>query len=85
MAGIWIKSRADVVDCDIPSLLSKKAMKKADVVINMNNDTAVIFGKSVPLNSTTSGHYCVPFNIEFPEGAVDEILAVQQIPAAEHS
>ena len=53
MAGIRIQLRTDVVDCDIPILLSKTAMKKAGVVINMNDDTAVIFGKSVPLNTTT--------------------------------
>ena len=83
MAGIRIQLRTDVVDCDIPLLLSKTAMKKAGVVINMNDDTAVIFGKSVPLNTTTSGHYCVPIHSEYSVEDVAEILAVQQIPAAE--
>ena len=82
MADIRIQWWTDVVDCDIP-LLSKTAMKKAGVVINMNNDTAVIYGKSVPLNTTTSGHYCVPIHSEYSVEDVAEILAVQQIPAAE--
>ena len=83
MAGIRIQLRTVVVDCDIPLLLSKTAMKKAGVVINMNDDTAVIFGKSVPLNTPTSGHYCVPIHSEYSVEDVAEILVVQQIPAAE--
>ena len=50
----------DVVESDIPLLLSKSAMKRAGVVIDTVNDTATILGKLVHLNLTSSGHYCVP-------------------------
>ena len=35
-----------VVNSDIPLLLSKAAMKKARMTINMDDDTAIVFGKT---------------------------------------
>ena len=35
-------------------------MKKAKITINTDNDTAQILGIRVKLQSTSSGHYCVP-------------------------
>lgn len=49
----------EVVDCDIPLLLSKESLKRADTVLDLSNDTAVMFGKPVALDFTSSGHYCV--------------------------
>ena len=60
LAGQSISIQTDVVDSDIPLLLSKPAMKKAGVIIDTVNDCATIFGRVVTLNSTSSGHYCVP-------------------------
>ena len=37
-------------------------MKTAGVKMNLENDTATIFGKEVTLNLTASGHYSVPIN-----------------------
>ena len=65
LAGKDVMLRTDVVDCEVPLLLSKSAMKKAGLVIDMNEDTAVIFDKTVPLNTTSSGHYCIPLVEEF--------------------
>ena len=52
--------KMDVVDSDIRLLFSQSAMKKAGVKIDLENDSATIFGKDVALNLTTSGHYCIP-------------------------
>ena len=60
VVGKNIYIQADVVSCAIPLLLSKGSMKKAKVKINMENDTAVIFGKTLKLSCTSSGHYRVP-------------------------
>ena len=60
MAGVRINIRTDVVDSDIPLLLSKDAMKKANMKLDLQFDTAEIFGKTVSLNCTSSGHYCIP-------------------------
>ena len=63
----------DLVDTDIPLLLSKSAMKKAGICINIADDTAIIFGVHVNLNLTTSGHYCVPIIADYQ---VEEVFAV---------
>ena len=34
-------------------------MKTAGVKMDLESDTAMIFGKDVALNLTTSGHYCI--------------------------
>ena len=64
LAGKTIQIKADVVSCNIPLLLSKRSMKRADMVIDLKTDTATIFGTKVKLNSTSLGHYTLP--IYFP-------------------
>lgn len=75
LAGKKITIHTDVVTSDIPLLLSLKAMKKAKIKLNLENDSAEIFGKTVVLNHTSSGHYCLPINGS--EFSVSEIFAVQ--------
>lgn len=53
------KISTEVVDCDIPLLLSKDSLKKANTVLDLQNDTATMFGKPINLEFTSSGHYCV--------------------------
>ena len=74
IAGVSVRLRTDVVQSDIPLLLSKSAMKKAGIIIDMNNDSAVIFGQSVPLNTTSSGHYCIPLREVFPVNEVSVLI-----------
>ena len=62
IAGKEVFIRTDVVDSDIPLLLSRRAMKTAGVKMDLESDTAMIFGKDVALNLTTSGHYCIPID-----------------------
>ena len=50
---------AKVVPVDIPLLLSKTSLKRAGTVLDMKNDRAVMFKQPVPLEFTSSGHYCV--------------------------
>ena len=49
----------EVVKVDIPLLLSKTSLKKAGTVLDMENDRAVMFKQQIPLEFTSSGHYCV--------------------------
>lgn len=49
----------EVVPADIPLLLSKMSLKKAGTVLDMENDRVVMFKQPVPLELTSSGHYCV--------------------------
>ena len=60
-SGCWKRGHHQtvVVESDIPLLLSRKAMKMAGVMMDLESDTVRIFGKHVALNLTTLGHYCI--------------------------
>ena len=60
LAGKKLSLKTDVVDAEIPLLLSKSSMKRAKIKLNTENDTADILGVKVNIRTTTSGHYCVP-------------------------
>ena len=49
----------EVVSADIPLLLSKSSLQKAETVIDTKNDKAEMFNKIVNLEQTSSGHYCI--------------------------
>ena len=75
LAGKKVTIKTDVVASNLPLLLSKEAMKKAKVKLNLIDDTAEILGKEVCLNHTSSGHYCVPLD-KVNEVNVEEVYAV---------
>jgi transposase InsO family protein len=52
----------EVVNNDIPLLLSKASLKKAGVVLDFNNDTVRIMNSNIKLWSSSSGHYCLPLS-----------------------
>ena len=60
LAGKNVQINVDVISSEIPLLLSKKAMKKAQFLLDFKNDTVSIFGKKQSLNCTESGHYFIP-------------------------
>ena len=64
-----IKINADVIDGEIPLLLSKGAMKKAGAVINLEKDEVIMFGKKIKLFQTKTGHYCVALNPKVEVGS----------------
>ena len=49
----------DVVDSKIPLLLSLNTMKKMEILLDLVNDRAKIFGKWIDVNRTTAGHYAL--------------------------
>ena len=51
---------ANIVANEIPLLMSRSSMKKAQMIINFDDDTAQILGNQVKLNCTSTGHYCIP-------------------------
>ena len=59
MGSNRISVKTDIVDADIPLLLSKEALKKSKAIINFNNDTVTMFGEKLQLISTSSGHYAI--------------------------
>ena len=50
----------DVVDVDIPLLLSKQSMKSAQTRIDFLNDSVSMFGEDVKLSFASTGHYMIP-------------------------
>lgn len=75
LAGRRVSIVTDVVSSDIPLLMSKEAMKKAQMKLDLVNDRAEIFGREVCLNHTSSGHYCVPVD-EDGENEIEIVCAV---------
>ena len=68
IAGKEVTVRTEVVQSDIPLLLSREAMKKAGVKIDLGKDTVTIFGEDQVLKITSSGHCCVPIGRGVPIG-----------------
>lgn len=52
----------DVVDCNIPLLLSKRSMKKAEMMLNFSDDSIIIGDEKISLRSASSGHYLMPLS-----------------------
>ena len=65
---------ADVVKSGIPLLLSRPAMKKVGMKLDLVNDKAEVHGKSVDLMSTSSGHYAMPLRESVT--AVEDVLVL---------
>ena len=57
-----VQIETDVVEAEIPMLLSKVSMKKANAKLDFVQDSVDIFGESLKLNFTTSGHYMIDLN-----------------------
>lgn len=49
----------EVVDSDIPLLLSKTSLKRAATLLDLTNDKVEMFHEPVQLEFTSSGQYCV--------------------------
>ena len=53
----------DVVECNVPLLLSKKALKKGKMSLDFENDIMRIGSSTIPLEETRSGHYKLPLKL----------------------
>ena len=57
----------DVVDSDIPLLLSKDSMKRAGTCFNFENDSITMFKKNIPLRCTLSEYYHILITKPLPD------------------
>ena len=58
----------EVVENEIPLLISKGAMKQMGMKLDFENDVAIIRGEKLKLLCTSSGHYCcLPLNFTWLE------------------
>lgn len=53
------KILTDVVDANIPLLLSKESLKRANTILNLNTDKAQMFRQPIQLLKSDSGHYYI--------------------------
>ncbi|CAG2196694.1 unnamed protein product [Mytilus edulis] len=68
----------EVVDCEIPLLLSKDSLKRAQTVFDLHNDKVTMFGKPVDVHFTSNGHYCI--NIKDRRiGQTDSVVSEEEI------
>ena len=77
LAGKRIQICADIVECNVRLLLSKESMKKADMSIDLKNDTVTVFGKCLKLDTTTVGHYKLPI---YPSSTTERVDKCSAIP-----
>ncbi len=76
-----------VIDCDIPLLLSRESLQKSDAKIDFNKDTICMFGQSLPMAVSSSGHLLLPLTnpineecfLTSPINAEDITKARQQV------
>ena len=52
----------NVVENEIPMLLSQKSLKSAGCNLDFTTDTATLLGQNIKLTKTNTGHYCVPLS-----------------------
>jgi len=52
----------EIIDANIPMLLSKESLKRAGAVLDFNTDQAELLGVNQQLIPTKSGHYAMPFS-----------------------
>ena len=54
---------SEVVDKQIPLLLSKESLKRAKTQMDLTSDNITMFGSQVASFQTTSGHYAIPLTL----------------------
>ena len=88
LARKYHKINAEIVDENIPLLLSKSSLKRCQTNINMCHDKANIFNKEIQLHQSTSGHYCIDILPKFePQQPMSEVVLMLKatLPSKEKS
>ena len=57
LGGKNIRLRSEVIDAEIPLLLGNNSLEKADAVLHIGQKKAEIFGETLEMKKTDSGHY----------------------------
>lgn len=77
LAGKDVHLETEVVPTNVPLLLSKETMKKANARLNFDKDTITLFGVEQPMVCTSTGHYAIPIkkhNVYSCDGNVDNLV-----------
>ena len=76
IAGLQETVTKDVVEYEIPLLLSKEAMKNTKTQIYFLEDRINMFGKKVKIYFTSTGHYFIKLKSKLSDGNVFKTNAV---------
>ena len=78
VAGKQHQIEVDIIDSDIPLLMSKSHMKQLGITLNMANDTASINGKPIRVDTTSAGHFILNL---FGDNERQDTMLMQEIHA----
>ena len=93
--GKHVKIKTVVIGCVIPLRLSRHSVEAAGIITNKGSDTAVVFGSTLYLRTTSSGHYALPlfsddphYGSQLPSGVASSLhwcpSAVASLPLRSH-
>ena len=88
LAGKYCKINAEIVDENIPLLLSKSSVRRCQTNINICHHKATIFNKEIQLHQSTSGHYCIDIlpKLELQQPMSEVVLMLEAtLPSKEKS
>ena len=60
IAGFKVNTETDVIRYDLPLLLSKCSIQKANTKLDFENNKITMFARVIDLTFITSGCYCIP-------------------------
>ena len=78
VAGKQHLIEVDVIESDIPLLMSKSHMKQIGITLNMADDTASINGKLIRVDTTSAGHFILNL---FGDNERQDTMLMQEICA----
>ena len=84
IGGLPAKILTDVVDCEIPLLLSTPSLKAANSQLDFVNDVINMYGRTIPLQHTSSGHYCIPLSSDAKPSVIHPVKSTEITLAAIH-
>ena len=61
----------DIVECEIPLLLSNNSLKRANASLDFGSDEIVFLGEKVPVNISKSGHYFIRLSRDISSLSLD--------------
>ena len=73
----------DIIDSDIPLLISRREMKRLDLSIDNRNDSVTMRGKHLPVMTTSAGHLSLDLLGRKEEVHIESVLAVDLLNADE--
>ena len=69
-----LKLMTNVIDRDIPLLLSRESLKRASAEIDFKTDTVTVLGEKIDVSISKSGHLCIPLIHRSDKQYVKQIL-----------